>query len=202
MRFTYNNKNNSLKTLKGKRTIDLNLFLIVLATFALFFGFSNLNTINAQNVTLPSTEQSTSQIIQMSIQSWMGVALGIASIIGVVIKFVETYNKNNTNDSRFIKLAEVLRATKDSIEESDRAIKDNADLYKSFIDNIANLPAFREWFEKPENKKLIEQANKNADEMAESIKLYYQTYSKKAGDESKDHIVRMLTNTEKQLVPG
>jgi hypothetical protein len=132
----------------------------------------------------------------------MAVALGIASLIGVILKFIETYNKNHTNDGRFIKLAEVLRMTKDSIEESDKAIKDNADLNKLIINNVANVPEIKAWFERPENKTLVEQANKNADKMAESIKEYYQVLGRKAGDESKDHIVRMLANTEKQLVPG
>jgi hypothetical protein len=95
-----------------------------------------------------------------------------------------------------------LTRAKDSLEETDRGIKENADLYKSIINNIVSVPEFKTWIKRPENKALIEQANKNADEWAESIKEYYQTFSKKAGDESKDHIVRMLANTEKQLVPG
>jgi hypothetical protein len=132
----------------------------------------------------------------------MAVALGIASLIGVILKFIETYNKNHTNDGRFIMLAEVLRLTKDSIEESDKGIKDNADLNKLIINNVANVPEIKALFERPENKTLVEQANKNADKMAESIKEYYQVLGRKAGDESKDHIVRMLANTEKQLVPG
>ena len=132
----------------------------------------------------------------------MAVALGVASLIGVALKFIETYAKNHTNDTRFIKLAEVLRKTKDSIEESDKAIKDNADLYQLIVNNIANIPEVKAWFEKPENKALIEKANKNADEMAETMKQYYQVSSGKAGDNSRDYIVRMLAETEKKLVPG
>jgi hypothetical protein len=132
----------------------------------------------------------------------MGVALAVASLIGVALKFIEIYTKNNTNDTRFTKLAEVLRKTKDSIEESDKAIMDNADLYKSIVNSLANIPEVKAWFEKPENKGLIEKANKNADEMAESIKQYYQEYSSKAGDNSRDYVVRMLADTEKELVPG
>ncbi|HKG88686.1 MAG TPA: hypothetical protein VKA95_10195 [Nitrososphaeraceae archaeon] len=177
------------------------VFIILLAGVAFILGTVNWSTaVNGQNET--STDQPVQQLIQTSIQSWLAVALGIASIIGVAVKFLETYNKNHTNDTRFIKITEALRMTKDSIEESDKAIKDNADLNKIIINNIANIPQVKEWFERPENKTLIEQANKNADEMAESIKQYYQVYGKMAGDESKDHIIRMVANTEKQLVPG
>jgi uncharacterized membrane protein len=176
-------------------------YIILLAVAAIALGTANWSIVAfAQNET--STAQTTAGLIQASIQSWMAVALGIASLIGVILKFIETYNKNHTNDGRFIKLAEVLRMTKDSIEESDKAIKDNADLNKLIINNVANVPEIKAWFERPENKTLVEQANKNADEMAESIKEYYRVLGRKAGDESKDHIVRMLANTEKQLVPG
>jgi hypothetical protein len=180
------------------------VFISLTAIAAMSLGVVNWTIANAQNDTSAGEveEQSIEQLIQASIQSWLAVALGIASLIGVALKFIETYNKNNKNDTRFIKLAEALRMTKDSIEETDKAIKDNADLNRSIINNIANIPQAKEWFEKPENKALIEQANKNADEMAESIKQYYQVLSKMAGDESKDHVVRMIADTEKRLVPG
>jgi hypothetical protein len=172
----------------------------LLAIVAIALAAAKWTIVNAQNET--SIPLSTPELIQASIQSWMAVALGVASLIGVALKFIETYAKNHTNDTRFIKLAEVLRKTKDSIEESDKAIKDNADLYQLIVNNIANIPEVKAWFEKPENKALIEKANKNADEMAESMKQYYQVSSRKAGDNSRDYIVRMLAETEKELVPG
>jgi hypothetical protein len=49
---------------------------------------------------------------------------------------------------------------------------------------------------------MIEQANKNADEMAKDIiRNYYQVLSRRAADDDKDSIVRRLARTENQLVP-
>jgi hypothetical protein len=176
------------------------LFIVLMAVAAIALGTANWSIVTAQNET--STDQSTAQLIEASIQSWMAVALGIGALIGVILKFIETYRKNHTNDKRFDKLAEVLELAKNSIEESDKAIKDNADLNKLIINNVANVPQIREWFERPENKTMIEQANKNADQMAEDLRNYYQVLSKQPGDEDKDSIVRRLATTQKQLVPG
>jgi hypothetical protein len=91
--------------------------------------------------------------------------------------------------------------TKSSIEGTDKAVQDNAELIKLIANNISSVPEMKAWLERPENRAMIEKANKNADEMAEDIRKYYEILGKRAGDEDRDRIVRGLATVSKQLAP-
>ena len=88
--------------------LNIRFLFILQAIVAIALSTIQWTIVNAQNAT--SVPLSTSELTQASIQSWMG-----ASLISVVLKFIEKFTKNNMNNTRFTKLAEVLRKTKDSI---------------------------------------------------------------------------------------
>ena len=121
-------------------------------------------------------------------------------LIGVATKFyTDTIRHGKLND-REAKLTEVLRDIGNSLEETDKGAKDNAQLIAQIANLAASSPQLKELVDR--NKSLFDDIQKNATEWNEDMKKYYEARGPTAGDQSDDRTVRALAEIQKKFVKG
>lgn len=169
------------------------------------FGYSVgqlMTNIYAQSVpvTAPIVQQTLTEVIQANIQSLAALISGLVALAVAVGKWIDTLRQKGVIDKRWDKAIGLYHKGVSSLESTDTAFKDNMVLFNKFAGSLAKSKSLDEWYQKPENKKLLADIQTFEDDTTKELKEYYDVLTPQPGSKSSDSKVREMASIEEKLV--
>jgi hypothetical protein len=166
---------------------------------AVFLGISSLMMWTAV-VANAQQPQSGGNIVEATVASFTGLISALAAIAAVIAKWADSQANKHKENTRWAQFAVYANQAKNSLQETDKGAKDNADLIKKLANVIGNVPPIKTELEKPENQAVINEINKNVDDWTTDLRKYYEIASRINGQNSKDEVVRRIADIQQFLV--
>jgi hypothetical protein len=179
-----------------------NIALVVaVGVFGFTLGQAITNTY-AQNVTVPApvVQQTLTQVIQANIQSLAALISGLVALAVAVGKWIDTLRAKGVIDKRWDKAIELYHKGVSSLEATDTAFKDNMVIFNKFASSLAKSKSLEEWYQKPENQKLLDEIKQFQDDTTQELKEYYDVISPQPGANSSDSKIKDMAAVEAKLV--
>ena len=180
--------------------------LFTLALFAAVGMFSftvgQILSIHAQNVTVPAPviQQTLAEVIQANVQSIAALISGLVALAIAVGKWIDTLRSKGVIDKRWDKAIGLYHKGVASLEATDTAFKDNMVIFNKFATSLAKSKSLEEWYQKPENQKLLAEIKQFEDDTTQELKEYYDVLTPQPGASSSDSKVREMAAVEAKLV--
>jgi hypothetical protein len=158
----------------------------------------------AQNTT--TTSVSLGEQIQTSVTAVSSAIVGAISLILIILKWIESWLKNQKDSAFKTKALEVIGKTKGSLEESDKWIRDtiisHTQDFKTFAEMVSKYPTVQEAYNSPDVQKFFKQLDSKATEAKQEFDRWYNYASTVSGLNSKDPNIAKLAEIETQLTPA
>jgi hypothetical protein len=177
-------------------TIGLAASLIVLS-FEMGRSIVYAQTAVPAQVPVPVTE-----ILQSFMQSTVAIISALSALTIAVGKWLDSLRQKGILNQRWDKFIELQHKVAASLEQTDRAFAESEALRTSMIKTMAKFPTIKDFVESKEGQESISNIIKFEQETQADIKSYYETFTKTGGSESKDNVIKELSNVESKFVPA
>lgn len=137
---------------------------------------------------------------QTLVASFTGLISALAAIAAVIAKWADSQANKHKENTRWAQFAVYANQAKNSLQETDKGAKDNADLIKKLVNVIGNVPAVKTELEKPQNQAVINEINKNVDDWTTDLQKYYEIASRISKLNEKDEVVQRIADIQQFLV--
>jgi hypothetical protein len=137
---------------------------------------------------------------QTLVASFTGLISALAAIAAVVAKWADSQANKHKENTRWAQFAVYANQAKNSLQETDKGAKDNADLIKKLVNVIGNVPPVKTELEKPQNQAVINEINKNVDDWTTDLQKYYEIASRISKLSEKDEVVQRIADIQQFLV--
>jgi hypothetical protein len=174
-----------------------NILTIGLVASLIVLSFEMGRSIVYAQITVPATE-----ILQSFMQSTVAIISGLSAMALALGKWLDTLRQKGILNARWDKFIEIQHKVASSLEETDKAFAESESLRTSLIKIMAKYPTIKDFVESKDGQDSINKTIKFEQETQDDIKSYYETFTKMAGSESKDPVIRELAKVESKLVPA
>lgn len=170
------------------------------------FGFTlgqAITNIYAQPVVVstPVAQATLTEAIQANIQSLAALISGLVALAVAVGKWIDTLRQKGIIDKRWDKAIDLYHKGVSSLEATDTAFKDNMVIFNKFASSLAKSKSLEEWYQKPENQKLLAEIKQFQDDTTQELKEYYDVVKPQPGANSSDEKIKEMASISAKLVP-
>jgi hypothetical protein len=163
--------------------------------------FLGINAFMMWTAVVANAQPTGGDIVQTTVASWTGLISALAAIAAVIAKWADSQANKHKENIRWLQFAEYANMAKDSLQSTDKSVKDNADLIKNLANVLGNVPPIKTELEKPQNQAVINEINKNVDDWARDLQKYYEIASRVTELNPKDPVVKKIADVQSFLTP-